>query len=214
MLADDLTHAGAVMVPRAGRFVAAHYGSVSGEASVCRKHVGIAVRSDLDVLELTGKADRLELAVSRLLGGRALLPGQAARAGRAWCAHTDPERALIIGPPPVVAAFHRLASHPAIPVACADRSAQLTVISLVGPRACALLRRAGLPDDLPPAAARVSWWRVAPVVTLRERTDSHFVIVAAEHAGDAWHALAEAGRPLELSCVGLEALERLAAAAV
>jgi glycine cleavage system aminomethyltransferase T len=211
MLADDLTLAGAVVVPRDGRFVVAHYGSVSAEESVCRKHVGIAVRSDHDVLELTGRPDRLELALSRLLGGHGLLPGQARRAGRAWCVHADPERALIVGPPVGVAAFRRLATHSSVPVACDDRSAFLTAFALVGPRARALLAAAGLPADLAPAAARVSWWCGERVLSLRERGDRHLLLVTSERAGDAWHELVTAGRPLELSCVGVEALDRLAA---
>ena len=213
-LADDLCHAGAVMVARGDRRVAIHFGSVSGEESVCRKHVGISVRADFDVLELAARADRLELALGRLLTATPPLPGQATRVGRAWCAHADPERALVVGPPPAVAAVRRLVAGSAIPVRCADRSTDTTAIALIGPRVRALLASAGLPADLAPETVRVRWWAGHPVVLLCERPDRLLLLVRAEHATAAWHDLVDAGRPLELSCVGLDALERLAAASV
>src|SRR4051812_43192617 len=57
MLADDLCQAGAVIVRRGSRSVPAHFGSVGAEESVCRKHVGIALRADLDVREVAGESD-------------------------------------------------------------------------------------------------------------------------------------------------------------
>jgi glycine cleavage system aminomethyltransferase T len=49
-------------------------------------------------------------------------------------------------------------------------------------------------------------------VLLHELPARYLLLVPAVRAGAAWHALVAAGRPLELSCVGIEALERLAAA--
>jgi hypothetical protein len=209
-LADDLCHAGAVMTPRGDRIIAAHFGSVSGELSVCRKHAGLAVRTDLDVLELGARAERLELALARLLGGAALPPGGAARIGSAWCAHAEPDRALVVGPPGAVASVRRLTAGAAL--ALRSREPELTPIELVGPRVRGVLARAGLPADLAPQAVRRCWWRDGTVVLLCEDRDRLLLLVPASDAGAAWHELLAAGRPLELSCVGLDALARLAAA--
>jgi hypothetical protein len=51
---------------------------------------------------------------------------------------------MVIGPPAVVGAFRRLAARAAIPVTCGDRSTQVTLISLVGPRLRALPASVGL----------------------------------------------------------------------
>ena len=209
-LADDLSHAGAVMIARGDRVVAAHFGSVTGELSVCLKHAGLAVRSDLDVLELHARADRLELALARLLPDAVPSPGGAVRVGGAWCAHAEPGRALVVGPPGAVASVRRLAAGAALALQC--RAPDTTRIELVGPRVRRVLERAGLPADLPPQAVRRCWWREATVVLLCEDRDRFLLLVGGSDAGAAWHDLLAAGRPLELACVGLDALTRLAAA--
>src|ERR1700741_2667469 len=84
MLADDLAPAGAVMVRRGTRSVCAHFGSVGAEESVCRKHVGMALRADLD---LGARA----AAVGDPPGGRAL------RGAGTWHARHTPESVLTIG---------------------------------------------------------------------------------------------------------------------
>ncbi len=198
------------MMPRGNRVVAAQFGSVTGELSVCLKHAGLAVRSDLDVLELGARAERLELALARLLPGTTLPPGAATRLGRAWCAHAEPDRALVVGPPSAVASVRRLAAGAALGLSC--RVPDLTPIELVGPRVRGVLERAGLPTDLAPQAVRRCWWRDGTVVLLCEDRDRFLLLGPASDAGAAWHDLLAAGRPLELSCVGLDALARLAAA--
>ena len=45
---------GAVMAPRHGRRVPAHFGSVGAEEAVCLRGVGMADRSDRDTFELRG----------------------------------------------------------------------------------------------------------------------------------------------------------------
>ena len=70
-------------------------------------------------------------------------------------------------------------------------------IDLTGPRAADLLAAAG---DL-------------PAEVLRERDDRITVLCEAADAERVWDALSEAGRPLRATHVGVDALERLDAAA-
>ncbi len=135
MIADDLRLAGAVIVERGGRPVAAHYGSVGAELSVCRKHVGIAERSDLDVFELRGDVDRLRPELSQLLGCAAPTFGRARRVGGTWCGIIDPGRAIVVGPP----AACRAAAAQASRLRRIDRSGAWSAFTLLGPRAPALL---------------------------------------------------------------------------
>src|SRR3954452_22037805 len=164
----DLVVAGAVMVRRFNRAVPAHFGSVGAEESVCRKHVGIALRADLDVREADDGP-----------------PHGAVFAGGEWRVRVAPERVLAIGAP----------GADALPLA---------VISLVGPRANALLAAVGLPCD-----TSTWWFNDEFAVLLREREDRYLLVVA--DVERAWDELLVAGRPLELACVGVDALARLAA---
>jgi glycine cleavage system aminomethyltransferase T len=209
MIADDLRQAGAVIVDRGGRRVAAHYGSVGAELSVCRKHVGIAERSDLDVFELSGDVDELGSELAELLGRPAPAFGRACLVGGAWCGLIDPGRAILVGPPaacrPRAARASRLRR--------VDRAAAWNVFTLLGPRAPALLARTGLPADLVAHGARACWAGGGPAVLLHEHAGRYLLVVPAACAGSAWHDLAAAGRPLELGCVGVDALSRLDAAA-
>ena len=50
-----LTPPGARLMDLDGRLVTAHYGSVATEVAVCRKSVGLAVRSELRILEVRGR---------------------------------------------------------------------------------------------------------------------------------------------------------------
>ncbi len=215
-LAENLDQAGAVMVVRDDHSVAAHYGSAAAELTVCVTGAGVAVRSDLDVLELDGDAAWLDRALQDALGVPALLPGSAVRAATAWCCLVESERALVIGTPVEIARCMRLAQQQAIRVGHsighADRSAATTALTLVGPRASALLARAGLPGDLPVASVRACSLPSGPAVLLRESAARFLLLVAEDRAADAWRELFAVGRPLGLSFVGLEALERLAAA--
>lgn len=209
MIADDLRLAGAVMVRRDGRPVAVHYGSVGAELSVCRKHVGIAERADLDVLELSGDPDGFLGELGALLGHSAPSFGRATRIDGATCAVIDPARAIVVGTPAACRPF--AARRP--PLRCMDRSGAWELFTLVGPRTRALLAGVGLPADLVEHGVRACWAGGGPAVLLHDADGRHLLVVSAANAGTAWHDLAVAGRPLELGCVGVEALARLDAAA-
>jgi glycine cleavage system aminomethyltransferase T len=209
MIADDLSLAGAVMACRDGRPVAMHYGSVGAELSICLKHVGIAERADLDALELTGDRDGFQDELGELLGHPAPAFGMATRIGGAHCGVIDPAHAIVVGPPAACRTFAARRSQ----LRCTNRSGAWEVFTLVGPRTRALLARAGLPPDLVEHGIRACWTGGGPAVLLHEADERHLLVVAAANAGTVWHDLAAAGRPLELGCVGFEALARLDAAA-
>jgi hypothetical protein len=81
-----LTPPGAMVIARDGRTVTAHYGSVAAEVAVCRKSVGLAVRTELRILEVAGREPWLERLLGRALGGGAPEVGSAAIAAGAGCA--------------------------------------------------------------------------------------------------------------------------------
>jgi glycine cleavage system aminomethyltransferase T len=212
-LADWLRHAGAVTVVRDGRPVAVHYGSAATELAVCAKGVGLAFRSDLETLGLSGHPAWLDHVLGRALGARIPATGSATKTAGALCCRVDEEHAMLVASPGAAARWRRIAREAIVvgnPIALADRSADLTALTLVGPRARTLLAAAGLDGDLALGAVRTTALAGAPAVLVREQS-RRFLLVAAA-ADTAWRALVEAGAPLGLALVGSEALARLAAA--
>ena len=86
------------------------------------------------------------------------------------------------------------------PIAFADRSGDLTVLSLVGPRARRLLAAAGLTGY--PADVRTAALAGVPVVLVREDADRFLLVVGDDDAETAWRGLGDAGAPLGLALVG------------
>jgi glycine cleavage system aminomethyltransferase T len=213
-IADRVRRAGGVMVVRDGHPVAGHFGSTAAELAVCVKRVGLAIRSDLDVLDLAAAEPWLDHLLSAVFEGRTPSAGAAVRAADAWCCRVGPDRAVIVGPWSAAARWTRIARHAVVTGAAigwTDRADGASALTLVGPRAGRLLADAGLPE-LPVAGVSESWWAGSAVLVLREAADRHLLVVDAEHAVDAWQELFDVGRALGLSMVGAEALERLAAA--
>lgn len=214
-IADRLRLAGGVIMQREGHPVAANYGSAATELAICVKRVGLAVRSDLDALEIVGSEPWLTHFLDGSLGARAPMPGEAVRTARSWCCRVAPDRAVVIGPWSAAtrwAGIVRQAIVTGAAVDCTDRSDSATALTLVGPRAARLLDDAGLEPDLPVGGVRDSWFAGTPMLLLREAGDRFLLLLDADHAVDAWQELFDAGRSLGLSMVGAEALERLAAA--
>jgi glycine cleavage system aminomethyltransferase T len=213
-IADRVRRAGGVMVLREGRPVAANFGSAATELAVCVKRVGLAVRSDLDTLELAGSEPWLAHFLAEALHGRAPSPGEAVRAAGTWCCRVAPDRAVVVGPWSAAARWTRFVREAIVTgaaIGCTDRSEAASALTLVGPRAGRLLHDAGLPD-VAIAGVCESWFAGGPVLLLRETADRFLLVVDSERAVDAWQELCEVGRALGLSMVGTEALERLAAA--
>jgi glycine cleavage system aminomethyltransferase T len=211
-LADWLRHAGAVSVMRDSRTVAAHYGSAATELAVCVKGVGLAFRSDLDTLALSGHPAWLDHVLGKALGGRIPQTGSATAMAGALCCRVDAEHAVVVAPAGAAARWRRIAREAIVvgnPIAFADRSADLTVLSLVGPRARRLLASAGLTGE---ANVRTTALAGVPLVLAREHDDRYLLIVGDDGAETAWRALVDAGAPLGLALVGSDALARLAVA--
>jgi glycine cleavage system aminomethyltransferase T len=214
-LADRLRLAGGVMSQREGHAVAAHFGSAATELAVCVKRVGLAVRSDLDALEITGPEPWLTHFLEGSLGGHAPAAGVAVRTAGSWCCRVAPDRASVVGPWSAAARWAGIVRHAVVTgatVDCTDRSDSATALTLVGPRAARLLDDAGLEPDLRVGGVRESWFAGSSVLVLREAADRFLLVLDADHAVDAWQELFDAGRTLGLSMVGADALERLAAA--
>jgi glycine cleavage system aminomethyltransferase T len=179
---------GATLVERHGRLVAAHFGSAAAEAAVCRTTVGLAIRGDRSTLGVQGPP----AAVDEALAG--LVP----LADRAWATRLTPGLA-------VVRCEHEDAG------VCTDhlqRSDRVSVrelpteyvaIELIGPRTGDVLAAAGVgtPDD--------------PAVAIEEADDRVELLVTGAQGPALWHRLLEAGEPFGVACVGLDALEHLAA---
>jgi glycine cleavage system aminomethyltransferase T len=203
---------GALVVDRDGRPVTAHYGSVATELAVCRKAVGLAVRTDLRILEVCGREPWLERLLHRALRGRVPEPGSAAVAAGAWCCRVDEDRVLVIGASGAVERWRRVAREAVIggsPIAASEVTDAWAPVSLIGPKAGRLLALADLPADVPVGALHAG----ASLVLLRCAPDHWLALLAAEGAAEACRALLAAGRAVGLSLVGSEAVGRLAAAA-
>jgi glycine cleavage system aminomethyltransferase T len=186
----------------------AHYGSVATELAICRKTAGLADRSELGRLELTGREPWIEHALAHAIGPDVPRPGRAAKLGDTWCCRVAPDHALIVAPAPALARWRRLAREAVVaghPIACADVSDATTAASLVGPSAAAVLRLAALPygQEVGDLAAGED------AIVLRDGPQQFLVLAGAP----IWDALLDAGRPLGLSPVGSDAIVRLRAVA-
>ena len=185
----ELRRSGATMVDRDGWVLAAHFGSALGEAAVCRSAVGITDRSDRGTVEVTGGEADVDAALEQL-----------DRFGdRAWWKRMDLERAIVrcerADVDAVVFAMRRSEN-----ASVEQLDWVFAGIGLIGPSAERLIHaaRAGTPG--------------LPAIVLQEEPGTFELLVPAEEAVTAWRALMDAGRPLHVACVGIDALEHLDAA--
>jgi hypothetical protein len=170
------------MADRDGRRVPAHFGSTATEEAVCLRSVGMADRAERDTFEIAGKPDAVEHALVAL-------------AEYAWCSFVTADRALArCERDHVAACAAMLANFPDL--VAANRTPAYAAIGLIGPRAKQLL----VEIDLTPSG-----------VVIQEAFGSYEVILPAAHGPELWEYLLEAGGPYGLSCVGHDALDRLAA---
>jgi glycine cleavage system aminomethyltransferase T len=213
-ITDRVLRAGGVMVVREGHPVAANFGSAATELAICVKRVGLAVRSDLGTLDISGPQPWLAHLLADALEGRVPEPGDAVRIAGAWCCRVAPDRTVVAGSWSATERWKRVVreavAHGA-PVDLTDRSEAASALTLVGPRAERLLDDAGLPEMAVGAVAEC-WFAGGPILLLRETARRFLLVVDGERAVGAWQELFEAGRALGLSMVGTEALDRLAAA--
>jgi glycine cleavage system aminomethyltransferase T len=206
---------GAMFAARDGRSVTRHYGSVATELAVCRKSVGMALRTELRVLEVAGREPWLERLLDSALRGHHPVPGEAAvvAAAGTWCARVSDRTALVAGPPGAVERWRRVAREAVIagsPITASERTC--APISLIGPRAGRLMAAAGL--AVPGDGGHVTTGTLAGAgtVVVRPSPDHLLLLVDCDGAAAAWAALLAEGRPLGLALVGSDAVSRLAAA--
>lgn len=217
-LAPLLTRAGAVMAVEDGWQVAAHFGSAAGELAVCRRTVGIGDRSQLGKLELQGDAESVEQVVRVLAGGPPVL-GEALWRDHTWWCPVTRNRVLALCDPPWTAEQRERLERAAAEAPFAsvvDLTSAFACVGVVGPRAREVLARLTALDvratALPEGGFRPGSLAQVPAMLLRERDDRFLVLVGAAHAEYAWISLQDAGEPLGASCVGAEALGRVAIA--
>ena len=208
---------GAKVVSLDGRAVTAHYGSVATEVAVCRKSVGLAVRTELRILEVCGREPWLERLLARALAGRVPAVGTATVAAGTWCLRVDERRALVVGPSGAVERWRRVAREAVIggsPISAAELTDLRVAVSLIGPKAARLLQITGLAGfDLPVGGVAFGAVEGTAAVVLRVSPDQWLAVLDADGASAACHALLDAGRTVGLTLVGCEAVGRLAAAA-
>lgn len=191
-LVDVLRLHGATMTTRHGRRVAAHFGSAATEVAVCTGALGIlgiADRFDRTTLRLWGDTPDVRSALAALerLPHRTWSSPLGARAALVRCEHIDTNVCLD--------ALRLFEDAVAV-----DASDEYAAIEVVGPRALELLNASeiGVRND--------------PSVVMRESGTAFEVLVAPERAPEMWRRLLDLGHPLGITCVGLEALEHVAAA--
>jgi len=177
---------GATMVQRHGRWVPAHFGSVASEEAVCRSRVGLTERSDRATLEVRGPSGDVDRALAEL----------ATLGDRAWWARVAAGRAIVRCDGDDEGACASLLVR-ADDVSVLDVSAEHVAIGLVGPLAEEVLRAAEVADE-------------DRVIVLRERSRGVELLVARTHGPWLWNRLLQAGEPLGITCVGLDAIEQLA----
>jgi glycine cleavage system aminomethyltransferase T len=217
-----MRRAGAVFARRGGQPVAVSYGSAAGELAACITRAGIADSSQLTKLELSGPAASLADLVQRTIGS-ILAPGGVVHAGGAWWCGADvrgyggTDRVIVLCEPSVGARIRdllsaRTAQLPAIEVH--DRSLEWNAITVVGIAAASVLRALGVfgPCGDPRHVAPFTTGRLggADAIWLLESEHRALVLVSASHADAAWREIELAGRPLQICCVGQDAIARYA----
>jgi len=201
--------AGPVTVTRHGHEVIAHYGSVATEVAVCVKHAGIVQRPELSVFELEGPEAWLDQLPAPAVG-------TAGQMGGTWCVRTAAGRALVVGPDGGVGGWRRLVQRGAVSGGgIRGREVRgLSAVSLLGPRAAAVLAGAGVCRDLAPGDAVSGTLGGAPAVAVCQARDRFLLLVEAAPTDAAWDVLGAAGAPYGLGRAGHDAYDRLRAALV
>jgi glycine cleavage system aminomethyltransferase T len=213
-LDDIIRRAGAVAVTRDGVEVTAHFGSPAGELAVCVGAVGLADRNDLGQLVLTGNATSVTKLVERMTGVVLAIGGVAFAGGVWWCAPA-PGRVIAVCEPRAhdrLRALLRLHTRHLPGVDVADETTARAAIGVVGRKAIPLLAAIGaLGQDgdartAPPFGA--STIAGVEAYVLLQSDHRALALIDLALAGQVWCAIEEAGRPLGLSLVGAEAVQR------
>lgn len=208
-----MRRSGGALVQRNGRTVAIHYSSTLAELAVCSRSAGIAIRSDLDVIELTGSDLWLEVMIERASGSPPPAVGSVSQLPTSICARTSPATALVVGADSATSRWRRIIREAAASgsrVSIPHRSTGYGVIEVIGPRVESLLHLAGLPLDRP-CSVRTNL--LAHDVARVTRTDRQRVLLIVPEASVpvTCEHLFHAGAELRPAMVGADAVAMLGA---
>lgn len=193
----------------------AHYGSAAAEIAVCSKAVGLAERSDLCLLDVSGAATLLEHALAPAISDSVPAAGEARCVADTWCCRIEPDRALVAGAAGAVDRWRHVVSRVAATTGTAVRADVLPegeAVSIVGPKAPALMERSTLPAGLTPGGVAGGQVAGAQVWVVCEGELRYLLLFPQGCPVEALEAIGESGRPLGLARVGHEALSHMRAA--
>jgi glycine cleavage system aminomethyltransferase T len=193
----------------------AHYGSAAAEIAVCSKAVGLAERSDLCLLDVSGAATLLEHALAPAISDAVPAAGEARCVADTWCCRIEPDRALVAGAAGAVDRWRHVVSRVAATTGTAVKADVLPegeAVSIVGPKAPALMERSTLPAGLTPGGVAGGQVAGAQVWVVCEDELRYLLLFPQGCPVEALEAIGESGRPLGLARVGHEALSHMRAA--
>lgn len=193
----------------------AHYGSAAAEIAVCSKAVGLAERSDLCLLDVSGAATLVEHALAPAISDSVPAAGEARCVADTWCCRIEPDRALVAGAAGAVDRWRHVVSRVAATTGTAVRADVLPegeAVSIVGPKAPALMERSTLPAGLTPGGVAGGQVAGAQVWVVCEGELRYLLLFPQGCPVEALEAIGESGRPLGLARVGHEALSHMRAA--
>jgi glycine cleavage system aminomethyltransferase T len=210
-----LLKAGATMVARHGRLIAAHYGSPGGEIALADRAVGLADRSDLGKFQLRGEADALEQLVGQLTGGH-VGSGEALAAGGAWWGSVSSEHVVVLcdagGTTRMKAALEDAARWTR-GAGLTDSTTRLAALGLYGPGAAAVLEELCSSEpslgEVAAPAFDVTMLAAVPVMLLRTSPSRAVVLTDAGRAAELWTDIERAGRDAGLGHIGADAISHL-----
>jgi glycine cleavage system aminomethyltransferase T len=213
-LEEHALHAGATTTDRGGIRVAAHYGSSAGELAACLRAVGLGDRGDLQIFALNGPPAVVQDVIEGAAGLTLAVGGVVRFRGARWCG-AGIGRVLVIVDPclseqPLDAISLRVRLRANVTVT--DVSDEWTAIAAVGARCEQLLARIGLgtsESESRPPFARVTI-AGAQAFLLRDSLCQALILARPRAAPEIWRELELDGHDLDLSIVGIEALERFA----
>ena len=193
----------------------AHYGSAAAEIAVCSKAVGLAERSDLCLLDVSGAATLLEHALAPAISDAVPAAGEARCVADTWCCRIESDRALVAGAAGAVDRWRHVVSRVAATTGTAVKADVLPegeAVSIVGPKAPALMERSMLPAGLTPGGVAGGQVAGAQVWVVCEDELRYLLLFPRGCPVEALEAIGESGRPLGLARVGHEALSHMRAA--
>ena len=192
-----------------------HYGSAAAEIAVCAKAVGLVERPELRLLEVAGDEMLLEHALAPAVPGQVPGAGQARCVAETWCCRVAADRALVAGAARTADRWRQVVSRAAATTGIAVATNALSrgeAVSIVGPKASAVLRSSSLPGDLVPGAVQEGRIAGSPVAVVCEDRERFLLLFPDGCPAAALEAIGDSGRPFGLARVGHEALAHLRAA--